>query len=109
VGEAVGPKFGYEHCPAVKIARLAVDSRFSKRGIGKLLVEFSLGIVLDEVCPRVGCRFVVADAKKDAVEYYADKCGFTLLDTDENRARDAPIMFVDLLKTKVAMTGANAE
>jgi GNAT superfamily N-acetyltransferase len=91
-------QFTYSHCPAVKIARLAVDRRFKKRGIGKILIDFSLGIVADEICPRIGCRFIVVDAKRDAVPFYQDTCGFTLLETEENKSRDSPLMFVDLHK-----------
>ena len=100
IGDRLGDDidFRYGHCPAVKIARLAVDRRYSGRGLGRMLVDFSLGIAVDEISTRVGCRFVVVDAKRQAIPFYADKCGFTLLDTPENRARDCSIMFVDLHK-----------
>jgi ribosomal protein S18 acetylase RimI-like enzyme len=88
----------YDHCPAVKIARLAVDSRFMGRGLGTELVDFALGVVKLQICPWVGCRFIVVDSKKSAVRFYEERCGFTQLDTDTNRRRDAPIMFIDLHK-----------
>lgn len=100
VGEADGlDDYQYDHCPAVKIARLAVDRRHAGRGIGKALVDLALGMVSDYVSPRIGCRFVVVDAKRNAIDFYGSKCGFTLLDTEDNKNRLAPIMFLDLLKT----------
>lgn len=87
----------YASLPAVKLARLAVDSRFRRCRIGEALVDFSLAVVVENVAPHVGCRFLVTDAKQPAVAFY-EEMGFTLLDTDDNRARENPVMFVDLLK-----------
>ena len=87
----------YSSLPAVKMARLAVDGRFRNCRLGESLVDFALALVMENVTPHVGCRFLVADAKQPAVGFY-EKMGFTLLDTDENRARETPVMFVDLLK-----------
>jgi GNAT superfamily N-acetyltransferase len=92
-----GVDFRYPTYPAVKIARLAVDHRFRRRGLGETLVRFALGTIKDQICPRVGCRFVVLDAKKQSVQFYL-KQGFTLLDSAENHDRDQPIMFIDLRK-----------
>lgn len=92
--------YSYSSFPAVKIARLLVDSRYrgAPYGLGRLLVSLALGITKDEVCPAVGCRFVMVDAKKESVKFY-EKCGFRALNTDENKERDIPVMFIDLLKT----------
>lgn len=96
-----GEGYPYEHYPAVKIARLMVDERYRDgRGLGKTLVHFSLGIARQEICPAIGCRFVVVDAKKESVEFY-EKQGFTAINTDDNRARAEPVMFIDLHKTTV--------
>lgn len=90
--------YNYDRYPAVKIARLMVDSAYRKQyKIGKDLVNLALGTVKDRVCPVVGCRFVIVDSKKSSVEFYI-KQGFTLIDTDENKKRDEPIMFIDLHK-----------
>lgn len=101
----VGPEidFRYPHFPAVKIARLLVDERYrggeQKRGFGKTLVEFALGIAQNDICPAVGCRFVVVDSKTESVKFY-EKCGFTLLDTTDNKAASEKVMFLDLHKTR---------
>lgn len=90
-------QYSYLQYPAVKIARLAVDRRFRKKGIGEELVNLALGIAQEFICPNVGCRFVMVDAKAESVSFYTRR-GFTTLDTHENRTRDEPVMFVDLSK-----------
>ncbi|MGA9583405.1 MAG: GNAT family N-acetyltransferase [Allosphingosinicella sp.] len=96
-----GLKYLYNHYPAIKIARLAVDQRAAGMGLGKLLVNLALGRAKSIICPAVGCRFVMVDSKKGAVRFY-EKCGFTLLDTPANLERDEPVMFVDLNKIPAA-------
>lgn len=85
----------YTHLPAVKIARLAVDFRHKGKGIGASLVSLAIAIAQDEIGSWVGCRFVITDAKTQAIDFYL-KQGFTLLDTAENLADAAPVMFIDL-------------
>jgi len=85
----------YPTMPAVKIARLAVDSRHRGQGIGEALVGISLAIAQYEIAPMAGCRFVVTDAKQQAVEFY-ERQGFSRLDSAANEQREQPVMFVDL-------------
>lgn len=99
--EDEGLKYLYHQYPAVKIARLAVDTRVRQKALGRALVQLALGVAADTICPAVGCRFVMVDSKKPAVPFY-EKCGFTLLDTEANRNRAEPVMFVDLKKTRPA-------
>ena len=87
--------YRYKSYPAVKIARLLVDTRYRNGNVGAALVHLSLGIAKDKISPAVGCRFVTVDAKRDSVGFYA-KQGFTLLDTQGNRDRLEPVMFLDL-------------
>jgi GNAT superfamily N-acetyltransferase len=91
------PGFRYSHYPAIKIARLLIDARLRGQNWGAQLVDFAVGTAKDIICPAVGCRFVVVDAKKQSIGFY-ERCGFTLLDTDENRSRESPVMFLDLHK-----------
>ncbi len=85
----------YASLPAVKIARLAVDERYRYNGIGEALVDLAVTLAKDVVATQVGCRFLIADAKPQAVDFY-ERCGFTLLDTAKNRKSDHPVMFIDL-------------
>ena len=71
-----------------------------KHSLGTRLVEFALGAVRQTICPIVGFRFVVVDAKKKSVPFYK-KRGFTLLDMKANLRRSAPVMFIDLTKINV--------
>ncbi len=87
----------YEVLPAVKIARLAVDKNYRSCGIGKMLMQFVVSLCLEVIVEQVGCRFLITDAKEEAISFY-QRCGFTLLDTEENKASEHPIMFVDLKK-----------
>ena len=84
----------YEFQPAVRIARLAICSKHERKGIGQQLVELALGVVLDSIVPIAGCRFVILDAKSKSIPFY-QKLGFRLLDTDANRAKAMPLMFLD--------------
>lgn len=95
-----GVDYRYRGYPAVKLARLAVDSRYRETGVGRILVDLVLGIVKSVVCPSVGCRFMVVDSKQQSIRFY-ERCGFTLLDTADNRARPEPVMFIDLHKIQV--------
>jgi ribosomal protein S18 acetylase RimI-like enzyme len=92
-----GGLYRYPQFPAVKLARLAVDSSQKGHGWGTIFVDMAVGISRNEIASRVGCRFLVVDAKQKSVAFYR-KAGFTLLDTDANRERPEPVVFVDLLK-----------
>ena len=85
----------YNNQPAVRIARLAVDASLQRKGFGKILVRFAVGVARRFVQPNVGCRFVVLDAKPKSVSFY-EGLGFRLLDTETNRASETPTMFLDL-------------
>ena len=101
--QADGLAYPYLQWPSVKISRLMVDARYRRDGtrwkdecrLGETLVMFAIGRALAQVCPTVGCRFIVVDSHREAVGFYT-KLGFSLLDTAENRGRPEPIMFLDI-------------
>lgn len=86
----------YPTWPAVKIARMCTDDRLRGRDVGSSLMAYAHALVVDQVMPVIGCRFLVTDAKNGAISFY-ERLGFTLVDTDENRAKRYPVMFIDLL------------
>lgn len=96
IESAIG--YRYSTYPAVKIARLAVDLSCRDKKVGRQLVELTLGLASEYICPHVGCRFVMVDSKRESIKFY-EKCGFTILDTPANHSRASPVMFVDLAKT----------
>jgi GNAT superfamily N-acetyltransferase len=89
----------YQFLPAVKIARLAVDSRYRGLGVGSILVDYAIALIIDQIAENVGCRFVVTDAKSEAVDFY-QKQGFVLLDSADNHQNQYSLMFLDLLSLK---------
>ena len=93
------PRYPYDEYPAIKIARLFVDEGYRQSGakIGSKLVDYGLGVAKDVICPAVGCRFVVVEAKQQSIKFY-EKKGFTFLNTATNRAKSEPIMFIDLYR-----------
>ncbi len=82
--------------PAIKIVRFAVDRQYQGCGIGGNLLSLCMAIVLDDIVPYIGCRYLVLDARPERVDWY-QSYGFELIDTYENIHRDHPLMFVDLL------------
>lgn len=85
------------HMPAIKLARLAVDTEIRGKHLGRMLLDFAIGLIMEHVACRVGCRLLVTDAKRQSIGFY-QRHGFTMLDTEENKAHDAPVMFVHLTK-----------
>lgn len=87
--------------PSIKLARMAIDKDLQGQGWGTRLLDFVIALLNNHVAPHVGCRLLITDAKKTAVKFY-EKRGFTMLDTEENKARENPVMFVLLSKLDVA-------
>lgn len=90
----------YNDFPAVKVARLAVDTQIQGRGYGEGLVQFAISVARQSVMPLVGCRFLITEAKPGAIGFY-ERMGFTLLDTKKNRKSPLPMLFLDLNKLAV--------
>jgi GNAT superfamily N-acetyltransferase len=55
--------------PAIKIAQLAIDRRFSGRGLGRLLVSLVVGYARG-LRSVVGCRLITLDAEPELVGWY---------------------------------------
>lgn len=62
----------------ILLARLAVDRRFSGKGLGHALLSEALRITV-RVAEEVGCRCIVTDAYPDKVGWY-ERYGFIPLD-----------------------------
>jgi GNAT superfamily N-acetyltransferase len=83
--------------PVLRIARLAVDRRYQRQGIGKALLRAMFDLAL-EVRDRIGCAGIVADAKMNAVSFYR-QLGFLPLETAQGTlgARPVPLpMFLSI-------------
>jgi GNAT superfamily N-acetyltransferase len=87
----------YKTYPAVKLARLAVDTLLQGKGYGQKLVSYAIEIAKDCIMPNIGCRFFIVDSKPGAVSFY-EKAGFAMLASEGNKEKAEPLMLLDLHK-----------
>ncbi|MDR3252795.1 MAG: GNAT family N-acetyltransferase [Tannerella sp.] len=78
--------------PAVKIGRLAVSQSFAGQGIGRILINYIIGIVTE--MNTIGCRFITVDAYQSAFDFYLKNEFDFLSDEDENET--TRVMYFDL-------------
>jgi GNAT superfamily N-acetyltransferase len=74
--------------PVLRLARLAVEQRMQKQGVGRQLLRAVL-FLAREMAARVGCIGVLVDAKPAAVQFYRSY-GFEELEIREGRLGDCP-------------------
>jgi GNAT superfamily N-acetyltransferase len=87
--------------PLILLAQLAVDRRFSGKGLGHAFVSEAFKIAL-RVADDVGCRCIIADAYRDLVDWYA-RYGFIAL---EGAAESGPQrMFLDIRTIRMVLKG----
>ena len=90
--------------PVLRLARLAVDQGFQRKGIGTMLLRYVFTLAL-EMSEKVGCAGLLVDAKPNAVAYYAG-FGFELSVPLEGQLSDRPEpapMFLALEKVREAI------
>lgn len=88
--------------PLVLLARLAVDRRFSGKGLGHALISEAFKIAL-RVADDVGCRCIITDAYPERMGWYA-RYGFVPL---EGGTEDGPQrMFLDVWTVRMAAKDA---
>jgi GNAT superfamily N-acetyltransferase len=89
--------------PLILLAWLAVDKRFSGRGLGHALLSEALKITL-RVADEVGCRCIITDVYRDKVAWYA-RYGFIPI---ESSAKNGPQrMFLDVRTIRTAYEHGN--
>lgn len=93
-------EYPYGDYPALRLARLAVDSRLQRDGIGSRLVNFVLALATEHIMPHAGCRFLIVDAKPKSVSFYKRK-GFSAIGDVPDGGAPQTLMFVDLHKLQV--------
>jgi GNAT superfamily N-acetyltransferase len=90
--------------PLILLARLAVDRRFSSRGLGHAIISEALKITL-RVADEVGCRCIITDAYPDKAGWYA-RYGFLPL---EGTAATSPQkMFLDVRTIRRALSAESS-
>ena len=83
--------------PVLRLARLAVDERAMRKGVGSLLLR-AVFFLAQQMAKDVGCVGVLVDAKSEAVAFY-ERLGFVRLDTVSGELGDRPptlAMFLEL-------------
>ncbi len=91
--------YPYRKYPSIKIARLAVDRRFVRKGIGRFLVLASIGLALS-VSEIIGCRYLTVDSKHESISFY-EKLGFKIV--ERHRQSEFPKMYLDMHPIVVMM------
>ncbi len=97
--------YSYGEYPAIKIARLATDKKYEKRGVGTFLLLAALGMTVD-LSKKVGCRFLTVDSKRQSVGFY-EKHGFKLVKKHETK--NDPPMYLDIMPAIKKMEPITAE
>jgi len=85
--------------PLILLARLAVDHRFSGRGLGHALISEALRISM-RVSDEVGCRCIITDAYRDRASWYS-RYGFVPI--DGAAATGPQRMFLDVRTLRAAL------
>ncbi|HEY5536134.1 MAG TPA: GNAT family N-acetyltransferase, partial [Ignavibacteria bacterium] len=85
-------QYKYAKYPAIKIARLSVDSRFEKKGIGTHLLYAAIGKTLS-ICKSVGCRYILVDSKPEVIGFYK-KYGFQ--EIEKNKKKNFIPMYLNM-------------
>jgi GNAT superfamily N-acetyltransferase len=92
-----GKGIGYHSLPALKIGRLCVDDNFLRKGIGTMIIDFSIKVAFHIFEKYSGCRFIVLDAKRNATNdpiHFYKKLGFKEL---KERRKGTTPMYLDLV------------
>ncbi len=82
----------FKSYPAIKICRLATDSKYRGKGIGAMIVNMIVASYRND--SKAGCRFVTVDAYSSAVPFYLSR-GFIPL-SKEDEESDTRLLYFDL-------------
>lgn len=71
----------YENLPCVLIGRLAVVERLERQGLGTNILKWAVGLITNQVCQSVGCRYITVDPKEESLILYKKSgLGFTQME-----------------------------
>ena len=86
--------------PVILLARLAVDSRFAGKGLGRALIAEAFRIMIG-VSDEIGCRGIITDAYRNRINWYA-QYGFISLDGSPESGPQK--MFLDIRTVRAALS-----
>lgn len=69
--------------PAIKIGRLAIDKKYSKKGLGTHILGNILLNIIELSKTKVGLRFVTVEAYVSSLNFYTKKFNFSCRKSDE--------------------------
>lgn len=91
--------YPYQRYPAIKIARLAVDKRYERRGVGRFLLLAAVGKVY-QISKDIGCRYITLDSKRESMGFY-ERFGFKQIKKYINRSY--PPMYLNMYPIVLSM------
>lgn len=74
--------------PAIKIGRLAIDKKFTKKGLGTHILDNILANLKDISENNIGFRFIIIEGYAKAVNFYVLKNGFINLKKDDEKIKN---------------------
>lgn len=86
----------FKSYPALKICRLATDTRYRGYGIGAMILNMIIASYKND--NKAGCRFITVDAYSSAVPFYLSR-GFLPLSKDDENA-ETRLLYFDLQSTE---------
>lgn len=78
--------------PCIKLARLAVDQNFTRRGIGSFLLFWVMG-KFEKISKEIGCRYLTVDSKRESMGFY-QKYDFVLV--EKTAKKQYPTFYLDM-------------
>ena len=93
--EKLEETFKIRNIPAFKIARLAVDVKYQKSGIGRILLTTILAEA-QKMSEVIGCRLVTVDSKRESIDFYIKH---KFKHTHKSEKQVYPTLYLDLLRT----------
>lgn len=99
--------FTYKTIPALKIARLAVASKYQRKGIANKLLDYVIYLAV-KIREISGVSFITLDCYSHRLSFYKTKHGFIVNEIqEESKADDKPIsmrMYIDEYLTQLYNT-----
>ena len=83
----LGIKSKNRHLPAIKIGRLALDKKYSNKGIGSHILRNILINMKKFSKSEVGFRFIIVEGYAKAFNFYVAKNGFKYLEKDIDQVK----------------------
>ncbi|WP_107803522.1 hypothetical protein [Nitrosomonas oligotropha] len=82
---------------AIRLRELREDDNVNISLGSSELINWYIVVPKEKIMKYFGCRFLIVDAKLSAIGFY-EKSGFTLLNAEENKKSEYPMLYIDLHK-----------